>query len=70
MCMHVHTHVHMLASMCPSRSIAIGNQVVCTSTLALGGRTLAEHKAIVTRLSSIEQLAGRAMLCSDPGPHH
>ena len=45
--------------------VPIANQVVCTSTLALGGRTLAEHKAIVTRLSSIEQLAGMAVLCSD-----
>ena len=45
--------------------VPIANQVVCTSTLALGGRTLAEHKAIVTRLSSIEELAGMAMLCSD-----
>ena len=45
--------------------VPIANQVVCTSTLALGGRTLASHKAIVTRLSSIEELAGMAMLCSD-----
>ena len=40
--------------------VPIANQVVCTSTLALGGRILAEHKAIVTRLSSIEELAGMA----------
>jgi H+-transporting ATPase len=45
--------------------VPIANQVVCTSTLALGGRTLADHKAIVTRLSSIEDLAGMGMLCSD-----
>ena len=45
--------------------VPIANQVVCTSTLALGGRTLAENNAIVTRLSSIEELAGMGMLCSD-----
>ena len=40
-------------------------QVVCTSTMAIGSRRLAEKKAIVTRLASIEELAGMDMLCSD-----
>lgn len=46
-------------------SIPIAMQVVCTTTMALGSRKLAEQKAIVARLSSIEQLAGMTMLCSD-----
>eukprot|EP00239_Pterosperma_sp_CCMP1384_P003511 CAMPEP_0197850936 /NCGR_PEP_ID=MMETSP1438-20131217/16822_1 /TAXON_ID=1461541 /ORGANISM="Pterosperma sp., Strain CCMP1384" /LENGTH=913 /DNA_ID=CAMNT_0043464361 /DNA_START=162 /DNA_END=2903 /DNA_ORIENTATION=- len=46
-------------------SIPIAMQVVCTTTMALGSRKLAEQKAIVARLSSIEQLASMNMLCSD-----
>mmetsp|Transcript_24920 Transcript_24920/g.85274 ORF Transcript_24920/g.85274 Transcript_24920/m.85274 type:complete len:958 (-) Transcript_24920:120-2993(-) len=46
-------------------SIPIAMQVVCTTTMALGSKKLAEQKAIVARLSSIEQLAGMTMLCSD-----
>jgi len=46
-------------------SIPIAMQVVCTTTMALGARTLAEEKAIVARLSSIEELAGMSILCSD-----
>ena len=46
-------------------SIPIAMQVVCTTTMALGSRKLAEQKAIVARLSSIEQLAGMNVLCSD-----
>ena len=46
-------------------SIPIAMQVVCTTTMALGCRMLADEKAIVTRLTSIEQLAGMNMLCSD-----
>jgi len=45
--------------------VPIANAVVCTSTLAFGSRVLSEEKAIVTRLSSIEELAGMNMLCSD-----
>ena len=48
--------MHMLYATPIMRPCA--EQVVCTSTLAIGGHTLAEHKAIVTRLSSIEELAG------------
>ena len=40
-------------------------QVVCTATMALGSRLLAAQRAIVARLSSIEQLAGMTVLCSD-----
>ena len=46
-------------------SIPIAMQVVCTATMALGSRVLAAQKAIVARLSSIEQLAGMTVLCSD-----
>merc|ERR1719440_2757874 len=46
-------------------SIPIAMQVVCTTTMALGSRLLAAQKAIVARLSSIEQLAGMTVLCSD-----
>merc|ERR1719502_1762112 len=46
-------------------SIPIAMQVVCTATMALGSRLLAAQKAIVARLSSIEQLAGMTVLCSD-----
>ena len=46
-------------------SITIAMQVVCTTTMALGSSKLAEHKTIVRRLSSIEELAGMNMLCSD-----
>jgi H+-transporting ATPase len=46
-------------------SIPIAMPVVCTATLALGARSLAEKQAIVSRLTSIEELAGMDMLCSD-----
>ena len=46
-------------------SIPIAMQVVCTTTMALGCKKLADEKAIVTRLTSIEQLASMTMLCSD-----
>ncbi|GAB9471815.1 Plasma-membrane proton-efflux p-type atpase [Globisporangium polare] len=46
-------------------SIPIAMQVVCTSTMALGSRKLAEEKVIVTQLQSIETLSGMNMLCSD-----
>lgn len=46
-------------------SIPIAMNVVCTSTMAIGSRKLAGGGAIVTRLGSIEELAGMDMLCSD-----
>lgn len=46
-------------------SIPIAMQVVCTGTMAVGSRTLAKHHALVSRLSSIEELAGMDVLCSD-----
>lgn len=46
-------------------SIPIAMNVVCTSTMAIGSRKLAMGGAIVTRLGSIEELAGMDMLCSD-----
>ncbi|KAJ1899744.1 hypothetical protein LPJ66_001917 [Kickxella alabastrina] len=38
---------------------------VLSVTLAIGAKQLAEHKAIVTRISAIEELAGVTILCSD-----
>ena len=38
---------------------------VCTSTMAVGAHALAQRKALVCRLSSIEELAGMDVLCSD-----
>ena len=46
-------------------SIPIAIEVVCTSTMAVGSRRLAEKKVIVARLSAIEELAGMTILCSD-----
>lgn len=46
-------------------SIPIAMRVVCTTTMALGCRVLAEEKAIVARLSAVEEMAGMNMLCSD-----
>lgn len=46
-------------------SIPMAIEIVCTATLALGSRQLSGHGAIVTRLASIEEMAGMNMLCSD-----
>ena len=46
-------------------SIPIAMQVVATVTMAVGARQLAEKKAIVAKLSAIEELAGMSVLCSD-----
>merc|ERR1719271_443202 len=46
-------------------SIPVALRVVCVSTLAVGCRELAAEGAIVSRLSSIEELAGMTVLCSD-----
>jgi H+-transporting ATPase len=46
-------------------SIPIAMPVVSTSTMALGSRALSAKGAIVTRLASIEEVAGMTMLCSD-----
>eukprot|EP00742_Colponemidia_sp_Colp-10_P006463 GILJ01006924.1.p1 GENE.GILJ01006924.1~~GILJ01006924.1.p1 ORF type:complete len:956 (+),score=175.50 GILJ01006924.1:359-2869(+) len=46
-------------------SIPMAMQVVCSSTMAVGAHHLATKKAIVSRLSAIEELAGMDVLCSD-----
>uniref|UniRef100_A0A7S0H6Z2 Plasma membrane ATPase n=1 Tax=Amorphochlora amoebiformis TaxID=1561963 RepID=A0A7S0H6Z2_9EUKA len=46
-------------------SIPIAMQVVATVTMAVGAGMLAKKKAIVARLSAIEELAGMHTLCSD-----
>eukprot|EP00930_Biecheleria_cincta_P039887 TRINITY_DN27371_c0_g1_i1.p1 TRINITY_DN27371_c0_g1~~TRINITY_DN27371_c0_g1_i1.p1 ORF type:complete len:778 (-),score=122.08 TRINITY_DN27371_c0_g1_i1:48-2243(-) len=46
-------------------SIPVALRVVCTCTLALGCKELAAEKAIVSRLSAVEELASIDVLCSD-----
>jgi H+-transporting ATPase len=46
-------------------SIPIAMQVVCATTMAVGAHALAKRRALVSRLSSIEELAGMTILCSD-----
>ncbi|EGB11976.1 hypothetical protein AURANDRAFT_10168, partial [Aureococcus anophagefferens] len=45
--------------------IPIAMQIVSTTVMAVGGRSLAEKKAILARLSAIEELSGMDILCSD-----
>lgn len=46
-------------------SIPVALPVVLTVTMALGALSLADKKAVVTRLASIEELASMDVLCSD-----
>ena len=46
-------------------SIPLAIEIVTTTTLAIGSKTLAKHGAIVTKLSAIEELAGMSILCTD-----
>ena len=46
-------------------AIPVAMPTVLSVTMAVGARLLAKQEAIVTRLSSIEELAGVDMLCSD-----
>ena len=46
-------------------SIPLAIEIVTTTTLAVGSKEMSKHGAIVTRLSSIEDLAGMSILCSD-----
>jgi len=46
-------------------SIPMAIEIVVTTTLALGSRSMSSFGAIVSRLSAIEDLAGVDMLCSD-----
>jgi H+-transporting ATPase len=46
-------------------AIPVAMPTVLSVTMAVGARLLAKKKAIVTRLSSIEELAGVDILCSD-----
>ncbi|EAU89252.1 plasma membrane H(+)-ATPase 1 [Coprinopsis cinerea okayama7 len=45
--------------------IPIAMPTVLSVTLAVGATQLAKHKAIVTRITAIEELAGVTILCSD-----
>ncbi len=46
-------------------SVPVAMPAVLSITMALGARKLAEKKAIVTKLSSVEEVAGVDILCSD-----
>ena len=46
-------------------SVPVAMPAVLSVTMALGARMLARNKAIVSRLESIEELAGIDVLCSD-----
>src|SRR5678815_3898607 len=46
-------------------SVPVAMPAVLSVTMALGARMLARSKAIVSRLESIEELAGVDVLCSD-----
>src|SRR5438067_1399138 len=46
-------------------SVPVAMSAVLSATMALGARMLAKRKAIVSRLESIEELAGVDVLCSD-----
>src|SRR5207253_10876301 len=46
-------------------SVPVAMPAVLSVTMALGARILARSKAIVSRLESIEELAGVDVLCSD-----
>ncbi|KAG1845404.1 E1-E2 ATPase-domain-containing protein, partial [Suillus tomentosus] len=45
--------------------IPIATPTVLSVTLAVGAQQLAKHKAIVTRITAIEEVAGVTILCSD-----
>jgi H+-transporting ATPase len=46
-------------------SIPMAIEIVTTTTLAIGSKTMSKFGAIVSRLAAIEDLAGLTMLCSD-----
>jgi H+-transporting ATPase len=46
-------------------SVPVAMPAVLSMTMAMGARILAREKAIVSRLESIEELAGMEVLCSD-----
>ena len=46
-------------------SVPVAMPAVLSVTMALGAKLLAREKAIVSRLESIEEMAGMEVLCSD-----
>ena len=46
-------------------SVPVAMPAVMSVTMALGALALSKHKAIVSRLSAIDELAGVDVLCSD-----
>ncbi len=45
--------------------VPVGMPVVTTTVLGVGARELAREKAIVSRLSAMEEMSGMEILCSD-----
>ena len=46
-------------------SVPIAIEVVSTVTMAIGAREMADNRALITRLASIEELGAMNLLCSD-----
>ena len=46
-------------------SVPIAIEVVSTVTMAIGAREMADNRALITRLASIEELGAMDILCSD-----
>ena len=46
-------------------AVPVALPTVLSVTMAVGARILSRHQAIVSRLASIEELAGMDVLCSD-----
>ena len=59
------TYILQLTAILTVASVPIALPAVTTTTLAVGAAILAKKKAIVTRLTAIESLAGVDILCSD-----
>ena len=59
------TYIVQLTAILTVASVPIALPAVTTTTLAVGASILAQKKAIVTRLTAIESLAGVDILCSD-----
>lgn len=59
------THSLLFALILTIAAIPVALPAVLTVTMAVGALQLAKMKAIVTKLSSIEEMAGMDILCSD-----
>ncbi len=60
-----HESVLLFALILTVAAIPVAMPTVLSVTMAVGARVLANYQAIVSRLASIEELAGMDILCSD-----